>query len=177
VHPLRAAHASSAEELTDLARGAAVPVWLPWPVPDGWLVTGFARAGDDGSGTRGCVLALSGPNPVGGPGEMLLISEEPGIGLGARFAGLGGTDPGGDVAAGPPDGLVRYSHHEFPLWHVDGPERAAFVGEAMGSWLWLVLWPATAGLLLVEQLELVDLRDPGVELELPFGAPSPLLHG
>lgn len=177
VHPLRVAYASSAAELRDLARGAAVPLWLPWPVPDGWLVTGFARAGDEGSGTRGCALALSGPNPVGGPGEMLLISEEPGIGLGARFAGLGGTDPGGDVAAGPPDGLVRSSHKEFPLWHVDGPERAAFVGEAMGSWLWLILWPATAGVLLVEQLELVDLRDPGVELELPFGAPSPLLHG
>lgn len=57
------------------------------------------------------------------------------------------------------------------------PERAAFVGEAMGSWLWLILWPASAGVLLVEQLELLDLRDPGVQADLPFGAPSPLLPG
>jgi hypothetical protein len=152
-----------------------VPVWLPWPLPEGWLVTGIARAGDERSGVRGCVVAVSGPNPVGGPGEMLLISEELGVGLGARFAGLDGPDPGSDVASGPPHAMVRFGHHEFPLWHVEAPERAAFVGEAMGCWLWLVLWPDTAGMLLVEPLDLVDLRDPGLDLDLPFGAPSPRL--
>jgi len=177
VHPVRTSSVSSAERLSGLARGAVVPVWLPWPIPAGWLVTGFARAGDGRSGTRGCAVALSGPNPVGGPGEMLVIAEEPGVGLGARFAGLDGPDPGDDVAAGCPDALVRFNHHEFPLWHVQVPERAAFVGEAMGSWLWLILWPATAGVLLAEHLELLDLRDPGVRLDLPFGAPSPLLPG
>lgn len=177
VHPVRTSHASSAEALTRLAQAAVVPVWLFWPIPAGWAVTGLAQAGDDGSGMRGCAVALSGPNPVGGPGELLLVSEEPGVGLGARFAGLDGPDAGGDVAAGPPDGLVRFNHHEFPLWQVQRPDMAAFVGEAMGSWLWLILWPATAGVLLAEQLELLDLRDPGVQLVLSFGAPSPLLHG
>jgi hypothetical protein len=177
VWPLRAEPAPSADALRALARGAAVPVWLPWPMPTGWLVTGFARAGGDHGGTRGCAVNLSGPNPLGGPGEMLLVSEEPGIGLGARFAGLDGPDPGGDIAAGPPQGVVRSGHHDFALWQVDQPGRAAFVGEAMGAWLWVILWPATAGVLLAEQLELTDLRDPWLNLDLPFGAPSPLLRG
>jgi hypothetical protein len=175
VHPLRMVYSPSVEGVEGLLSGAAVPVWLPWPLPTGWLVTGFAGAGDQRTGTRGCAVALSGPNPVGGPGEMLLISEEPGLGLGARLAGLAGPDPGSDFAAAPPHACVRFGNHEFPLWHVDAPERAAFAGEMMGHWLWLILWPDTAGVLLVEPLELRDLRDPGQDLDLPFGALSPRL--
>ena len=175
VHPLRMVYSPSAEGLGGLLRGVAVPVWLPWPLPRGWLVTGFAGAGDERSGTRGCVVALSGPNPVGGPGEMLLVSEELGVGLGAGFAGLDGPDPGSDFAVGPPHGSVRFGNHEFPLWHVDTPDRAAFAGEVMGNWLWLILWPDTAGMLLFDPLELRDLRDPGQDLDLPFGARSPRL--
>jgi hypothetical protein len=158
-----------------MLRHPVVPVWLPWPLPAGWLVSGFAGAGDDRSGTRACVVALSGPNPVGGPGDLLLISEEMGTGLGARFAGLAGPDPGEGFATGPPHSLVRFGHHEFPLWHVDAPGRAAFAGEALGNWLWVLLWPDTAGVLLVEPLSLRDLRDPGQDLDLPFGAASPRL--
>jgi hypothetical protein len=177
VHPLRSPYTPSADGLRGLLRGALVPVWLPWPLPVGWLVTGFAGAGDDRTGTRACVVALSGPNPVGGPGELLLISEEPGVGLGARFAGLPGPDPGQGFAVGAPHALVRFGHHEFPLWHVDAPDRAAFAGEVLGNWLWVVLWPDTAGVLLVEALPLRDLRDPGQDLDLPFGATSPRLPG
>jgi hypothetical protein len=177
VDPLRMVYSPSAEGLGGLLRGVAVPVWLPWPLPRGWLVTGFAGAGDERSGTRGCIVALSGPNPVGGPGEMLLVSEELGVGLGAGCAGLNGPDPGSDFAAGPSHGSVRFGNHEFPLWHVDTPGRAAFAGEVMGSWLWLILWPDTAGMLLVDPLELRDLRDPGQDLDLPFGARSPRLPG
>ncbi len=39
------------------------------------------------------------------------------------------------------------------------------------------MWPDTAGVLLVEPLPVRDLRDPGQELDLPFGAPSPHLPG
>jgi len=177
VYPLRTGLSPSRQGLDGLLRGAAVPAWLPWPLPPGWLVTGFAAAGDERSGTRGCVVALSGPNPVGGPGEMLLVSEELGVGLGARFAGLAGPDPGADFAAGPADALVQFSNHEFPLWHVAAPGCAAFAGEVMGSWLWLVLWPDTAGMLMIEPLPLRDLRDPGQDLDLPFGARSPRLPG
>jgi hypothetical protein len=60
---------------------------------------------------------------------------------------------------------------------VDAPDRAAFAGEMAGNWLWVVLWPDTAGVLLVETLPLRDLRDPGQNLDLPFGAASPRLPG
>ena len=177
VQPLQPAFSPSREGLDGVLRSATVPVWLPWPLPPGWLVTGFAAAGDERSGSCGCAVALTGPNPVGGPGEMLIISEQPGVGLGARFAGLDGPDPGRDFTAGPPDASVQFGNHEFPLWHVEAPERAAFVGEIMASWLWLVLWPDTAGTLLMESLTLRDLRDPGQDLDLPYGAMSPHLPG
>jgi len=131
VQPLRPAHVPSAEGLHALRKTAAVPVWLPWPIPLGWLVTGFTGAGDDRSGTRGCVVALSGPNPVGGLGEMLIVSEEPGLGLGAGLAGLAGPDPGEGFAAGPPHALVQFGHHEFPLWSVESPGAAVFAGEVL----------------------------------------------
>jgi hypothetical protein len=177
VHPVRTGLSPSRSGLAGLLRGAAVPVWLPWPLPHGWLVTGFAAAGDDRSGSRACAVALSGPNPVGGLGEMLVISEEIGVGLGARFSGLEGPDPGEDLTAGSPAAVVKVGGHELPLWHVDAPGRAAFAGEVLGHWLWLVLWPDTAGVLLVQPLELRDLRDSGLDLDIPFGAPSPRLAG
>lgn len=177
VYPLWPALSPSPAGLAGLLRAAMVPVWLPWPLPDGWLVTGFAAAGDESTGTMACAVAVSGPGPVGGPAEMLLVSEGPRVGLGARFAGLAGADPGDGFGAGPPAAAVRYARHELPLWHVDAPGRAAFAGEVMGTWLWLVLWPAVAGVLLAETLQVRDLRDPGQELDLPFGALSPQLPG
>src|SRR5215467_6384998 len=158
VYPLRPAYRPVPDGLKGLLRDAVLPVWLPWPLPDGWLVTGFAGAGDDRDGTRAAVVALSGPNPMGGLGEMLLVSEEMGVGLGTWLAGLPGPDPGEGFATGAPHAFVRYGHRDFPLWHVDAPGRAAF-----------------AGVLLVEPLTVRDLRDPGQNLDLPFGAPSPRL--
>jgi hypothetical protein len=175
VLPLRSGLSPSPDGLEAVLHGTWVPVWVPWPLPMGWLVTGFAAAGDERTGTRACAVALSGPNPTGGPAEMLLVSEEPGVGLGARFAGLDGPDPGAQFAIGPPAAVVEYAHHEFPLWTVDADGRAAFAGEVSGNWLWLVLWPQTAGLLTIEPLELRDVRDPGQRLDLPYGARSPLL--
>jgi hypothetical protein len=106
---------------------------------------------------------------------MLVVSEELGVGLGARLAGLDGPDPGSGFTSGAPHALVQFGNHEFPLWHVEAPDRAAFAGEILGSWLWLILWPDTAGMLLFDPLELRDLRDPGQDFALPFGARSPRL--
>jgi len=175
VHPMGPARSPSQDGLDGLLRTARVPVWLPWPLPSGWLVTGFAGAGDERTGMRACAVALSGPNPVGGPADLLLIAEEPGVGLGAGFAGLDGPDPGDDFVSAQPHAAAGFGNHEFPLWLVEAPERAVFAGEVMGSWLWLVLWPDTAGVLLLEPIPLRDLRDPGQDLDLPFGAPSPRL--
>ena len=51
VHPLLPAFSPSRDGLDGLLRiyrpdTAGVPVWLPWPLPAGWLVAGFAGAGD-----------------------------------------------------------------------------------------------------------------------------------
>ena len=119
---------------------------------------------------------MSGPCPAGGPGDLLVIAEEPGIGLGAAIAGLSGVDPGDGFAASQPAAAVPFGKHDFPLWQIDSADRAVFAGEVLGLWLWLVLWPQTAGLLLVETIPLRDLRDPGQDLDLPFGAPSPRLR-
>jgi hypothetical protein len=175
VSPLWPSLSPSRAGLARLLAGAVVPVWLPWPLPPGWLVTGFAGAGDDVTGTRGCAVAVSGPGPGGGLAELLLVSEDPRVGLGARFAGLAGLDPGAQLTAGRPAAAVCFEGHELPLWAVDAPGRAAFAGEVMGTWLWLVIWPRAAGTLLRPPLPVRDLRDPGQDLDLPFGAPCPQL--
>jgi hypothetical protein len=150
-------------------------VWLPWPLPPGWLVSGFAGAGDERTGTRATVVALCGPNPLGGPGDLLIVAEDPGIGLGAHLAGLDAVDPGADFASASPSAAASFDNHDVPLWLVDTPDRAVFAGEAKACWLWLVLWPETAGTLLIDPIELRDLRDPWQDLDVPFGALSPRL--
>lgn len=177
VQPLQPAKRPSREGLEAVLQAARVPVWVPWPLPSGWLVTGFAYAGDERTGGRACAVALSGPAPLGGPGEMLLVAEEPGVGLGARYAGLPGPDPGEGFDIGTtPHAKVHARGHPTPLWNVDaGPDRAVLVGEAMANWLWTVFWPATADLLLLDQTCLRDLRDHDQAMDLPYGALSPLL--
>lgn len=170
--------------LAAVLRDAKVPVWTPWPLPPAWLITGFAAVGDERSGTRATAVALSGPGLLHGPADMVLIAEEPGIGLGAHYAGLAGADPGDGFDRSPPHVKLDVSGpsgacgHSVSLWAVGtGFDRAVYVGEAMGSWLWVVLWPAEAGVLMLESQKLLDLREPGMELDLPYGAHSPRLDG
>jgi hypothetical protein len=178
VLPLQPIVQPSVEVLAAAAAQAEVPLWLPWPAPRGWIVTGVATAGDERTGGRAVALASSGPAPLGGMGELVLVSEEPGAGLGARYAGLPGPDPG-LTPDGPPQAKVDAAGHPTPLWWVPGPaDRAIYVGEAQGNWLWVVLWPETAGALLLEDLILADLREVGREIDLvPLGALSPRLLG
>jgi hypothetical protein len=140
------------------------------------VVTGFSGAGDERTGIRATAVALSGPNPVGGPADLLVIAEEPGVGLGAGLAGLKGPDPGAGFANGAPAGTVEVAGHDAPLWLVDsdghdGPDGcAAFAGEVGGAWVWIEFWPDSAGLMLAESLALRDLRDAEQQWDLPFGA-------
>jgi hypothetical protein len=176
VHPLHVLSRPGPEALDHVVARARVPVWLPWPLPAGWVVTGLGYAGDDRSGGRATVVACSGPSPVGGPGDLVLVAEEPGVGLGARYAGLAGPDPGAGFDLGPPHAKVEAAGHPTPLWSVDaGPDVAVYVGEAKGLWLWAVLWPAGTGMLLLEDFLLRDLRDGGPDLDPPYGAPTPRL--
>ncbi|HET9518497.1 MAG TPA: DUF6758 family protein [Actinoplanes sp.] len=162
------------------------PLWCPWPLPVGWTVTGVGWAGDDRDGVRATVLTCSGPEPLGGgPADIMLIAEQPGVGLGTRFAGIAGLDPGyliAEALADPsghagPHAKIKAGGHPTPLWCVKSPEdRSAYVSEARGMWLYAVAWPASAGYFLAEHVVLHDLTD-WVPPELVFGAPSPYLHG
>ena len=154
----------------------SVPVWLPWPLPRGWLVTGFATAGDERTGWRATAVACSGPAPLGGVADLVLVAEEPGVGLGARFAGVDGPDPGTVPVDRAPDAKVPVAGHPTAMWGLEGPDdRAVYVGEAHACWVWAVLWPASDGFLLIDDYVLVDLRDAGRDLDVPFGALSPRL--
>jgi hypothetical protein len=100
---------------------ARVPIWVPWPPPPGWLVAGFAGAGDDNSGASAVVVALSGPDPLGGgPADLVLVAEEPGTGLGASFAGLPGPDPGPGFDRSAPVAKVQVGGHPVPMWAAGG---------------------------------------------------------
>ncbi|MQA02401.1 MAG: hypothetical protein GEV07_06645 [Streptosporangiales bacterium] len=175
VHPLQPPGPPKEATLAAVVAAARVPVWLPRPMPTAWLLAGATYAGDERTGGRATVVACSGPNPLGGPADLLLVAEEPGVGLGARYAGLSTVDPGGDVGLRSTDAQVRANGHDAPLWCVRGDEgRAVYVGEAAGLWLWVVLEPEGAGTLLAENLMLVDLRTAPTGA-LGFGALSPML--
>ncbi len=178
VLPVQPPKRPSPESLAAIRRDARVPVWVPWPLPPAWLVTGFLQAGDERSGARACGVALSGPAPLNsGPADLLVIAEEPGVGLGAFYAGLAGPDPGAALSTGTPQAKAEFAGHPMSLWVVSGgdDDRAAYVGEALGIWLWMILWPAEAGALLLDQPELCDLREPDRVFDLPYGASSPIL--
>ncbi|MCA2186685.1 DUF6758 family protein [Nonomuraea cavernae] len=176
VVPYRPPWPPSAAAVEALRKSAVVPVWLPWPLPTGWLVTGFSEAGDERTGAVATVVALCGPSISAGPADLLIIAEEPGVGLGAAFAGVDGPDPGEGFDSGPPNAKIGVLGHPSPLWCVEGaPDRAVYAGEALGNWLWAIAWPAEAGCLIaLSELDLLDLRE--LELDLPFGAFSPKLE-
>jgi hypothetical protein len=179
VHPVQPVVPPSVEALSVVVQRTKVPVWMPWPLPVGWLFTGVANAGDDRSGGRGKAVACSCPGLLGGAGELILVAEELGVGLGARYAGMDGPDPGPHLdVEKPPQTKVLAAGRPTPLWSVSGApaDRAVFAGEALGMWVWAVVWPEQSGLLMYDELVLTDLRDAGAELDLvPCGALSPRL--
>jgi hypothetical protein len=172
VLPYRVAVSSRAQVLGFLARTAAAPLWVPWPMPVHWFASGVAWAGDDRTGARATAFAAAGPSPLGGPADLVIVAEDPGIGLGARLAGLPGADP--ERIGGRPEEKIEAAGHPTALWPVICPsDRAAFVGEACGIWLWVVLWPADAATLLLEHLVVQDLRSArAIAPGLLFGAAS-----
>ncbi|MGZ6791778.1 MAG: DUF6758 family protein [Mycobacteriales bacterium] len=173
VQPYTRAH----PEATSVVAGhARVPLWVPMPLLPGWTVGGLGSCGDERTGATATVLALAGPSPLGGPADLLLVAEEPGTGLGARLAGTDGLDPDADLDRAP-DAKILAAGHPTALWRCSSADdRVAFAGEALGVWLWAVLWPPAAELVLLEHVELHDLRDQALRtVELPLGAPSPRL--
>ncbi len=164
------------EAVEHIVKRAKVPLWLPHGLSAGWLCSGFGYAGDDRDGARASVTSMSGPSPLGGAADILFVAEEMGVGLGARHAGLPGPDPGTGFDFGPPDAKVEIAGHPTALWSLPAPgDCAAFVGEAKGYWLWVLVWPAAAGVIMYDALTLTDLRDGYLEAEMAFGSVSPRL--
>jgi hypothetical protein len=157
-----------------------MPAFLPWPLAPGWAVADFGVVADAGGEGRATFVTCSGPTDLDGVVEISLVSEEPGVGLGARCAGVTRTDPGAEIGEGPPWVKVRIVGHPLPLWPVPTSEadvsfdRSVFAGEAQGRWLWIVLRPASAALLLKDEWILLNLADLGPGLiDLPFGGSPP----
>jgi hypothetical protein len=176
VHPYTVLTHLGRDAVDHVIGRAHVPLWVPRGMPYGWVCSGVGYAGDERTGATATAICLSGPSPLGGAADLLLVAEEPGVGLGARHAGLSEPDPGDRVGAGPPHAKVAAADHPTALWSVPGgDDRAVFVGEAKGQWLWAVVWPASAGVLMYDEMTLTDLRDWPADLDLEFGSPSPRL--
>lgn len=161
-------------------RAGTMPTFVPWPLTPGWAVTDFGSVAAPGTAGRASFITCSGPSELNGVVELTVVSEEPGVGLGARCAGLGRTDPGAEIGDGAPHAKVRIDGHPIPLWLVLTSaaerdfDRSVLAGEAHGRWLWIVLRPASAALLLKDEWILMDIGDLGPELmELPFGGSPP----
>jgi len=155
------------------------PTYLPWPMSPGWTVSDFAAVGGDGR-ARATMTCCSGTSQLDGPVDVLVVSEEAGTGLGRRVAGTQYDDPGAEIGAGPPAVRVRIESQVVPLWPISVSatsgewDRSVVAGEAAGRWLWLVLRPASAILLLRDDWILRDVSTAGPQLvEMPFGGPAP----
>lgn len=159
---------------------ADFPTLLPWPLWSGWSVTDFGCVAEPGREARASMTSSVGPSEPDGVVELTIVSEEPGVGLGSRCAGIDRSDPGAEIGEGPPAARVRIAGHPIALWSVSTSkrdhrfERSVFAGEAHGRWLWLVLRPASAALMLNDEWNLLDINELGPELiDLPFGGNPP----
>lgn len=173
---------SSYETFTEHLRASqSFPTYVPWPLSPGWRVTDFAAVGAEPSRPRATMTCCSGTSELDGTVEVIVVAEEAAIGLGARIAGTEHDDPGPDVGEGPPTVKVRVDGQLVNLWAVSTStssaewDRSVVAGEAAGRWLWLVMRPASAMLLLHDDWILRDISGAGPHLvELPFGGPAPL---
>lgn len=179
VPPLRRPDEASYEGFAEhLLTSADFPTYLPWPLSPGWQVSDFAVVGEPGA-VRATMTCASGTSELDGPVDVIVVSEEPGTGLGARIAGTRYADPGAEVR-GAPAVRVRIEHQPVSLWAVSTStdshewDRSVLAGEGHGRWLWMMLRPASAVLLLGDDWILRDVSGLGAPLvELPFGGTPP----
>lgn len=153
-----------------------LPTWLPWPLPPGWQVTDFGCVAVEGREAQATFASCTGPSDLDGVVEVTVVTEEPGVGLAARCGQVPHTDPGRDAVVGPPPARLRVEGASVPMWVVPSSEggdtldRSVLAGEARGRWLFLVVRPASAALLLPELGTLTDVSELGPQLvALPFG--------
>ncbi|WP_235737964.1 DUF6758 family protein [Nocardioides alcanivorans] len=173
----RAVHSGYDAFSQHLMWAAGFPTTLPWPLPTGWWVTDFATV-HDGERATATMASVAGSTHQDGPVEVLVVCEEAGVGLGARVSGFVHTDPGAHL--GEERLRLRVDTRLHSFWPVTGASihqgaSSVVAGEVDGRWMWLVLRPASALLLLGGQFALADVSDQGPSLlELPFGGPAPV---
>lgn len=165
-----------------LRASTGFPTYLPWPMSPGWSISDFGVVGETPERPLATMSCSSGTSEIDGPVDVLVVAEEAGTGLGARCAGLPGDGPGSEVGDGPPAVRVHIESKSksVSLWHVSTSssaqefDRSVVAGEAEGRWLWIVLRPAAAVLLLRDDWILRDISRLGPPLlELSFGGPKP----
>jgi hypothetical protein len=152
---------------------------VPWPLSPGWTVSDFGCVVGPGGTPLATVTTTSGTSSLDGEVTVTLVVEEPGVGLGARCSRTDHTDPGepGTTAG---EVRIRVDGHPVHLWSVASGEdddvlaRSVFAGEAGGRWIWLVMSPASAALLLRDEWLFSDASGfgPGA-VEMPFGGEAP----
>ncbi|MGL5808743.1 MAG: DUF6758 family protein [Nocardioides sp.] len=181
VAPLWRPGVATYDDLADHLRSSPlIPSYLPWPLAPGWQLTDFAVVGAAPERARATLTCCSGSTDQDGPVDVVVVTEEVGTGLGARCAGLTESDPGREVAYAAPVARLRIGGIGVALWPVATStevllDRAVLAGEAGGRWLWLVLRPASAMLLLHSELALFDISTLGPALvEIEFGGPPPV---
>jgi hypothetical protein len=159
-----------------MLRSAGMPTYLPWPMSPGWTIADFGCVAGPEGPALATVTTTVGASALDGDVEVTVVAEEPGVGLGARAAGTTRADPGGSVGVGPASVRLRVDSHPVPLWAVPSGDaddllaRSVFAGESGGRWLWLVMRPASAALLLRDEWLLADVGGFGPEaIEMPFG--------
>ena len=163
-----------------LALVKPIPTWVPWPMPPDWRVNDFGVVTVPHETPSAAFVSFVGPTDLDGLVQMTIVTEEPGVGLGARCGGTSQTDPGPEVGEGPPLARVRLEAMTVPVWPVsdsggaEALDRLNLAGESGGRWLRLVLRPATAVLLLNDLGALVDAATLGPQLvSLPFAENRP----
>lgn len=185
VRTLWSPHDVAYDDFADhLGTAGDFPTYLPWPMSPGWSVTDFGvvATGDaDASRAWASVTCVSGTSELDGPVDVFVVAEEPGTGLGSRCAAIDRSDPGREVGEGPPGARLRVGSQPVKLWAVSTSaadrnfDRSVFAGEAGGRWLWLVLRPASAMLLLRDDWILRDVSGLGPPLvEIIFGGQRPV---
>lgn len=159
-----------------VTRAVDIPAYLPWPMSPGWSIADFGWVAGSRQGAVATVTTTVGTSDLDGQVEVSLVVEEPAIGLGTRIAGTMHSDPGAHVGHGPAAIRIRAAGRQLPMWSVpagDGDDvlaRAVFAGEASGRWLWLVIRPASAALLLRDEWLLADAAGFGPSaFDMPFG--------
>jgi hypothetical protein len=180
IEPLWRPEVANYAAFADLVgRVADLPTYLPWPMSPGWTISDFGCVTSPAR-AMATVTTTVGSSDLDGPVEVTIVAEDPGVGLGARCAGITYDDPGEQIGQGPFAIRVRAGGRSVPLWAVDPHDeddllaRSVFAGEAEGRWLWIVIRPAAAALLLRDEWLLADVTGFGPEaLEMPFGGTRP----